>query len=661
MTPLSLSYQWRRRLYGAIGVVSLFFLILFGLSFVESISLTPTVSVGLIVAIGAAITLISAILLFIFAKKVTSIIPTYALFFIASVVIAFQILQTGGLTSPFISLWALVAFTSAIFAVWGWLPFVISLGAYTAVLYIGAQSLASSSLVTLLLSALIPLAIGLFIWRNQDEVDESTKHVKNLASQLSEVANKSEIVINAIGDGVIAVDGKGIIQLINPAAQELLGWGKQDALMLQYSSILKLLDANNKEVDMANDPIMQVLNTNQQARSNSLTSITQSGKKTSLAMVASPIGSPGAGAIIVFRDVTKEQAEGREQAEFISTASHEMRTPVASIEGYLGLTLNPNTAQIDDRARDFIMKAHEAAQHLGRLFQDLLDVSRSEDGRMSNLPKIVDMTVYTGTITQGLMQKAQEKGLTLTFKPAADDGQKKILPVYYVNQDNDHIREIIDNLIENAIKYTPQGEVIVDVQGADDHVIVSVKDSGLGIPAEDLPHLFQKFYRVDNADRQDIGGTGLGLFLSRRLAESMQGRLRVESDYGHGSTFFLELPRVSGAEAGNIKAQQDAVAANAAIQAQAIAASAQAAPPTLNQVIAQGQQQQANGAPAAPMQAQAATTVPRGESLTREQIAERVRQLEALSREQQTASQVRETPAVTPNPRPIEPPAQGTA
>jgi len=141
----------------------------------------------------------------------------------------------------------------------------------------------------------------------------------------------------------------------------------------------------------------------------------------------------------------------------------------------------------------------------------------------------------------------------------------------------------------------------------------------------------------------------------------MQGRLRVESDYGRGSTFFLELPRVSGAEAGAIKAEQDAAAANAAIQAQTIAADAQAAPATLNQVIAQGQATQPVGAPQAPAQPQAATTVPRGESLTREQIAERVRQLEALSREQQAATQVRETPPVTANPRPVEPPAQGTA
>src|SRR5690606_4513614 len=99
-----------------------------------------------------------------------------------------------------------------------------------------------------------------------------------------------------------------------------------------------------------------------------------------VSLVASPVGGPGSGIIIVFRDITKEKAEEREQAEFISTASHEMRTPVASIEGYLGLALNPATAQVDEKARNYITKAHEAAQHLGRLFQDLLDTARAEDG-----------------------------------------------------------------------------------------------------------------------------------------------------------------------------------------------------------------------------------------------------------------------------------------
>src|SRR5690606_3878909 len=104
--------------------------------------------------------------------------------------------------------------------------------------------------------------------------------------------------------------------------------------------------------------------------------------------------------------------------------------------------------------------------------------------------------------------------------------------VYYANVDNDHFREVIGNLVENAIKYTQQGTISVDVTGDDKQIQVSVADTGIGIPAEDLPHLFQKFYRVDNSDTREIGGTGLGLYLSRRLAEAMEGRMWAESRHG---------------------------------------------------------------------------------------------------------------------------------
>ena len=147
--------------------------------------------------------------------------------------------------------------------------------------------------------------------------------------------------------------------------------------------------------------------------------------------------------------------------------------------------------------------------------------------------------------------KANEKQLNYVFMPDVvnESGEKSLQPIFYANIDPDHFREVVGNLIENAIKYTSAGEVLVNVSGDDKQVSVSVKDSGIGIPAEDLPHLFQKFYRVDNSDTREIGGTGLGLYLSRRLAEAMSGNLRVESEYKHGSTFYLEIPRVSSTEA----------------------------------------------------------------------------------------------------------------
>lgn len=658
MTPIRLSHIWYRRLYFAIALMSLGYSVLFAIGEFKLAALPSGLQIPFVAAALAMITTIGAITLAFLAKKLPGTMPALLIYLLFMVTTSYIVYSTGGLASVFLPIWALGAFAAPIFGAAGWLGVAIIIAVYIALNYING-GLDTPRGITILFSGVVPLVAGIVLFHTIPGSDELvSKDVKSLANQLSEVATKSEIVINAIGDGVVAVDGKGIIQLINPAAQKILGWGKQDALLLHYKSILKLTDDANKELDPAHDPVDQVLNTNQQARNNRLIVTTSSGKKLSISLVVSPIGEPGAGVIAVFRDITNERAEERQQAEFISTASHEMRTPVASIEGYLGLALNPQTATIDQKARDFILKAHEAAQHLGRLFQDLLDVSKSEDGRLQNNPKVLDVVPFAGTIVQGLTAKANEKGLQLIFKPQTFGGvQKRIMPVYYVNLDNDHLREVLDNLIENGIKYTPSGSVTVDINGTDDHVTISIADTGLGIPSEDIPHLFQKFYRVENVDRQAIGGTGLGLYLCRRLIEAMQGRLWVESTFQKGSTFFVELPRISTQEAEQLRTNQ---AAEAQQQARLnVAQLPPAAPPALNTAPAAttppaDAPQPVAPAPApspsapAPTQAVAAqaatpapdatikpaTTVPRGESLTREQIQARVRQLEEMARQQ---------------------------
>jgi PAS domain S-box-containing protein len=652
MTPLRLSHTWHRRLYVAIFLLSLSLVAIFVIEQMGIFTISDKLRVNLFSALIAAVTLIGSAVLFFLEEKLSGFMYSASLFTLLAIALGWQVVVSGGVASPYLLLWALISFFAALFGAYVWIAILFLVGSYIAGLYL-AGKFNLEALITLGIGSILPLIAGIFIWREQGELDDSTKNVRNLANQLSEVASRSEIVINAIGDGVMAIDTKGTIQLINPAAQEMLGWGKQDALMLSYKSVLKLEDETGNELSANLDPIDQVLNTNQQSRAKHLISVTKSGKKISVSLVVSPIGTAGSGVIAVFRDITNDRAEEREQAEFISTASHEMRTPVASIEGYLGLAMNPNTATVDARAQDYIMKAHEAAQHLGRLFQDLLDVSKTEDGRLTNSPKVVDIVVLTETIVQGLTKKANDKGLSLIFNSAtiesASSSQKKIMPVYYVNQDNDHIREILDNLIDNAIKYTIAGQVVVDITGDEDKVTVSIKDSGLGIPTEDIPHLFQKFYRVNNMDRQEIGGTGLGLYLVRRLTENMQGRIWVESVYQKGSTFFFQLPRISTQEAEHLMEEQAkaraAQLAQLASQPAAVEPVAPVAVPLSNGVALQ-QPLPASAVPApvanqgpapaittAPA-ARPATTVPRGETLTREQINERVKQLEALAQQQ---------------------------
>ncbi len=505
------------------------------------------------VALLAGVALISSIVVYVWAAAQSTFWSTYSIFAALSLAVGLLIYGSGGANSPFLAIWILLCVFAGIFGGWGLIPLFLAATSYLILGSLGGK-LPHESVVTAALAGELPLIASYIIWHARGGGEQSKdKAYRELASELSQVAGKSEVVINAITDGVLALDGQGIIQLINPAAQRLIGWGKQDALSLNYKSVIKLADKKGSDLDDTQDPVALVLATNREVASNDFMLITNAGKKLMISLVISPVGQIGTGVIIVFRDITREKEEDRQQAEFISTASHEMRTPVASIEGYLGLALNPATAQIDDKARDFITKAHESAQHLGRLFQDLLDVSKADDGRLSNNPKVVDMVEFVHDIVTGLTPKAEAKGLRVLYKPMPDGaehmGDRQLNPVYYANLDNDHLREVVANLVENAIKYTLQGEVVVDVTGDSEHVRVSITDSGIGIPKEDQVHLFQKFYRVDNSDTREIGGTGLGLYLCRRLTEAMNGRIWVESEYKRGSTFYVEFPRLDHEEA----------------------------------------------------------------------------------------------------------------
>ena len=462
-------------------------------------------------------------------------------------VAATTVITSGGVVSPFLVMWIIVAIFAGFFG-----AIILGMMGILIILQIIATSVQQGINVQFIIGYLffgfLPLIFSLVLWIRRQKTDDNTS---NLENKLSAVESKSDVVINAIDDGVLAISKDGNIELINPSAQQIIGWDQGDALGLNWKSVLKLVTSDGKDVEDLENPIAQSLSKNQPTHNDKLFLLTSSEKRILVSIVSSPVGTDGEGIIVVFRDITKEKAEEREQAEFISTASHEMRTPVASIEGYLGLALNPATAHIDEKARDFITKAHESAQHLGRLFQDLLDISKVEDGRMKNNPKIINVNEFLKDIFDGLATKASEKQLNYIFMPdiVGESKEKSLQPIFYANIDPDHFREVVSNLIENAIKYTPSGEVVVNVTGDDKQISISVKDSGIGIPAEDIPHLFQKFYRVDNSDTREIGGTGLGLYLSRRLAEAMSGNLRVESKYKEGSTFYLEIPRMNSSEA----------------------------------------------------------------------------------------------------------------
>jgi len=177
------------------------------------------------------------------------------------------------------------------------------------------------------------------------------------------------------------------------------------------------------------------------------------------------------------------------------------------------------------------------------------------------------LMAFLEQLTDSLRFAAEKKGLLTEFVLGAsqqtidasrknESGTKTVKPLYYVKADPDRLREVITNIFDNAVKYTDSGKVTIGLTGDNQVVQFYVKDTGPGIPAEDIPHLFQKFYRVDNSTTRTIGGTGLGLFISRKIIELYQGRIWVESAVNKGSTFFINLPRLSTADASQLQAAE---------------------------------------------------------------------------------------------------------
>lgn len=228
--------------------------------------------------------------------------------------------------------------------------------------------------------------------------------------------------------------------------------------------------------------------------------------------------------------------EGDQQkTEFVSIASHELLTPITAIEGYLSMVLDEGLGQVDDKARTYLEKVYSSAQRLSTLIKDLLNISRLESGR---LRVEVAPTDIAKMLEEGIDQYqvlAEEKGLALSLK------LPKNLPMASV----DPLRtgEVINNLVGNAIKYTLHGSVTVSAKVSGKDLLVTVKDTGLGMSKQEMGRLFEKFYRVDNPNRAQIQGTGLGLYITKQIVERMGGTITVESKPGLGSTFSVILPK----------------------------------------------------------------------------------------------------------------------
>lgn len=394
--------------------------------------------------------------------------------------------------------------------------------------------------------------MGIFDKFKSDKKKNAPKGATVQVQTASDRMALANMVLDTISDGVIIIDANNAIQMINPAAAAMVGYVSPEmAVGVNIAGVLKFENGEGVKIEDSSNEVLGAIVRNENYVTRNYVLVNVQNQRKPVAVSVSPVRTGHGEKVITLRDIKNELEHEGEQTEFISTASHEMRTPVASIEGYLGLALNPQCATIDDRARKYLEEAHESSQHLGRLFKDLLDVTKLDDKKAKLHLVPVEMVDLVRKIVDGQVPAMGQKQIKYTFGSAtgmntSEGGGHAIMQAAYSTVDVDFLREILNNLIENAIKYTKEGGAIwVNVRGDGDHVLVNITDTGIGISPDDLTHIFQKFYRVDNSQTREIGGTGLGLYIVKMRAEAMGGKVWAESSFGEGSTFYLSLPRLT--------------------------------------------------------------------------------------------------------------------
>ena len=224
----------------------------------------------------------------------------------------------------------------------------------------------------------------------------------------------------------------------------------------------------------------------------------------------------------------------RMRSQFLANVSHELRTPIFSIQGYLETLLN---GAIDDPKvnKHFLQKANQNTVNLSNLLNDLIDISMIESGEMRMSYRYFDINNFIQNILSEFIPMAEEKNIKLTFNPTKDGLQ--------VFGDKDKLRQVLVNLLQNAIKYTDEGSIEILLTEEKKVVNIAVKDTGIGIPEEDLNRVFERFYRVDKARSRAVGGTGLGLAIVKHIIEAHNSKIVVQSKLNKGSTFSFKLKK----------------------------------------------------------------------------------------------------------------------
>lgn len=341
--------------------------------------------------------------------------------------------------------------------------------------------------------------------------------------------NRLSSVLSYMSDGVIATNRLGQITMINSTAQRLLNLDRETATQM---SILDILDGENPYTYSELLSKTPEIHLSRRDANDEFVTL-----RVNFALICKESGFIS-GLVAVLHDATEQEKEERERRLFVSNVSHELRTPLTSVKSYLEAL--DDGALNEEIAPNFIKVSLDETNRMMRMISDLLALSRI-DNKSTQLN--VEMTNFTAFMTYILNRfgqiKSQETNPGKSYEIIRDYPVNSI----WVEIDTDKMTQVVDNILNNAIKYSPDGgKITVSMKTTDTQLIVSISDQGLGIPKKDLPLIFDRFYRVDKARSRAQGGTGLGLSIAKEIVKQHNGFIWAKSEYGKGSTFTIVLP-----------------------------------------------------------------------------------------------------------------------
>lgn len=343
----------------------------------------------------------------------------------------------------------------------------------------------------------------------------------------------SRALFSSIGQGAVVTDSLGRVSRVNQAALQILGFEQEDLMGKWYPDALVAEDETGKRLDYIERPIAEVFLTGKTVF-RKLYYRRKDGSRVAVALTVSPVlleGKP-IGAIQIFRDISEEVRLNRAKDEFISLASHQLRTPATSVKQYLGMLMDGYTGELTKQQKQMLKIAYQNNERQLRIINDLLKVAAADAGIVALHKERTDLIQLIKQIIEDQTAKFAAKNQQVYFRHQ----QQHV----FAHIDRDTFRMALENLIDNAHKYTlPDKKIEVSVARAGRHVHIAIKDEGMGIGQGDFKKLFQKFSRLNNPLSISSGGTGLGLYWTRQIIELHGGEITVKSQIGKGSTFTI--------------------------------------------------------------------------------------------------------------------------